>query len=115
MLSEPLQQLKTLIATIGHIKKVPVENDQMDTIWDISADEVEKKGEICYMNPCIAQTLYTIKKLKEGYPAEDIALGVEFLTYANERKSFHFFIEIQHNNDIYIIDFSHDKYAFFYK
>ncbi|MDR0608280.1 MAG: hypothetical protein LBG52_08335 [Candidatus Peribacteria bacterium] len=110
----PLSQLKAIIKEIGTIKKVRVENDEMDSIWDISADDVEKKKEICYMNPCIAQVLYTIKKLKEVYPAKTIFLGVEFLSI-EQRSGFHFFIQIHYNNDIYIIDFSHDNCVFLYQ
>jgi hypothetical protein len=109
------QQITDLITEIGHIKKVRVENDEMDYIWDISADEVEEKGEVCYMNPCIAKTLYTIKKLKECYPAEMIALGIEYLTYTDTRNSFHFFAELHQDNDVYILDFPNDNIVLFYK
>jgi hypothetical protein len=117
-ISKLQQQLKEIILEIGTIKKRPLkEGEKIEDIWNISANDVENKGEIFYMNPCIAQNLYYIKKLKETgmYKPEDIFLGIEFFVYEDGRPSFHFFTTTQQDNNIYITDFSHDNYVFSYK
>jgi hypothetical protein len=118
-----LQKLKEIILAVGQIQKIYYTDKEMDNIWNISADDVEQQQQICYMNPCIAQSLYAISKIKEKYKAEgtslekkSLSLGIEFLSYATTNQhSLHFFIEQKEDNDICIIDFSHDNYVFLYQ
>jgi hypothetical protein len=69
------QKWKEIILGMNKIKKVRFEKEEdMNKIRDISANDVEEKKEICYMNACLAQTLFLIKKLKNIHNAENIFL-----------------------------------------
>lgn len=108
------EQRKSFLLEIDQIKKVPFPNEKMDTIWDVSANDIENQGEICYMNPCIGLSLLLIKKLKSLHRPENIFLGIESLKYPNGNMGFHFFIEIQHEGKNYVIDYSHDNKILIY-
>lgn len=67
------KEIHRIINTISQdIPKVRFENEEMDSIWDVSADSLEQQGRICYMNCCVGQTLFFIHKLKEILPANNI-------------------------------------------
>jgi hypothetical protein len=108
------EQWKSLLWEIHQIKKVPFPNEEMDSIWDISADDVEMSGKICYMNPCIGLSLLLIKKLKTLHLPQDIFLGVEFLKYPDGNEGFHFFVKVNIAGKPYIIDYSHDNKVLLY-
>jgi hypothetical protein len=113
-----IQQIENIVYEVGNLKKIPVDNKELKHIWNISAEDIQQKKEICYMNPCVAQSLLTIHKLKAQkniyINPEDITLGIEFLSYPDGRPSFHFFVTVKQQDKNIIIDFSHDNKVFLY-
>ena len=92
-------------------------NEEISNIINHSPSDIEKRKEewkwIFYMNPCISQTLYTINKLKEEYPAlsEYINLWVEILQFKEPGDiSAHAFIEIK----VPSLDIKELLYTFFF-
>jgi len=114
-LTQARKYIHNSIIEVGQIPKVKFPNEEMDNIWDVSAESVEKRWEICYMNPCLGQTLLLINKLKQDFNPENLFLWIETLSYADSTISFHFFCEIKQEEITYIADFSHDNIIFLYK
>ncbi|MDR0281758.1 MAG: hypothetical protein LBI53_00025 [Candidatus Peribacteria bacterium] len=69
----PRELILTLIQKVNEIPKVKFSDEDIDSIWDVSAESLEKRGKICYMNPCLGQTLLLIEKLKQDFAPEDIS------------------------------------------
>jgi len=111
----PRELILTSIQKVNEIPKVKFSNEDMDSIWDVSAESVEKRRKICYMNPCLGQTLLLIEKLKQHFNPEDISFWIETLTHPDDTLSFHFFGEIKQWRNVYITDFAYDNVIFIYE
>jgi len=55
-LKEPAQAREDILDALGNviqIAKRKFSNEEMNSLWDVSAESLEQRGEICYMNPCL--------------------------------------------------------------
>lgn len=98
-------------------------NPEIDNICNHSASDIENRVNegkwVLYMNSCISQTLYLIKKLKKEFPhlSEKMDLCVEILKLSKLNiNSVHAYIHINiPNHEPIIIDYAHDNDVYIYQ